>query len=96
MLVFDAIAISLSRYAREVSILVLVDVGLRPRSSQGPPPPTTSFNPCFSGCWSSTQAFVSFQAHSKYVSILVLVDVGLRLFEWKYYGPYSQQFQSLF
>ena len=38
----------------EVSILVLVDVGLRLSRTTAILETHDSFNPCFSGCWSST------------------------------------------
>ena len=41
----------------KVSILVLVDVGLRQVESAGLGINETCFNPCFSGCWSSTHIF---------------------------------------
>ena len=37
-----------------------------------------SFNPCFSGCWSSTYEIIESSYGIIEVSILVLVDVGLR------------------
>ena len=37
-----------------------------------------SFNPCFSGCWSSTTYTIDVYGQVFEVSILVLVDVGLR------------------
>ena len=39
---------------QRVSILVLVDVALRPSAQVAYPLLRTSFNPCFSGCCSST------------------------------------------
>ena len=86
-----------SRVWREyiVSILVLVDVGLRlgyrwyadDDSGNG-------FNPCFSGCWSSTQGVRVFHTPLS-VSILVLVDVGLRHYPHEC-GSMNETFQSLF
>ena len=67
------------RWLFTVSILVLVDVGLRPALMRTVTGRTLSFNPCFSGCWSSTRHTVFVTASGRNVSILVLVDVGLRL-----------------
>ena len=39
----------------------------------------TSFNPCFSGCWSAIGIHNVNETQWQIVSILVLVDVGLRL-----------------
>ena len=61
-----------------VSILVLVDVGLRQPRLFLPAKDLSGFNPCFSGCWSSTQVEKYCVAQTMVVSILVLVDVGLR------------------
>ena len=47
--------------AIDVSILVLVDVGLRPIDDPERDPELPSFNPCFSGCWSSTQGYTTTQ-----------------------------------
>ena len=60
-----------------VSILVLVDVGLRQAVNMTADVYLWGFNPCFSGCWSAThkRGLISYQGA---VSILVLVDVGLR------------------
>ena len=63
-----------------VSILVLVDVGLRPDPMSNVAIILLCFNPCFSGCWSATTVVLRVQALWMLVSILVLVDVGLRLF----------------
>ena len=78
-----------------VSILVLVDVGLRLVHV----PPVVliiqSFNPCFSGCWSATISQTMSSDHYYAVSILVLVDVGLRPLI-KQYNVFDKMFQSLF
>ena len=44
------------------------------------------FNPCFSGCWSSTCIVSWCMCTDKVVSILVLVDVGLRLYFIYFYN----------
>ena len=67
------------RFSKCVSILVLVDVGLRPSSFSTDDDIALSFNPCFSGCWSSTGNPQVCWYQALAVSILVLVDVGLRL-----------------
>ena len=54
-----------------------MDVGLRPSHGDAYTTGDMSFNPCFSGCWSSTYPLAS-PAATFIVSILVLVDVGLR------------------
>ena len=61
-----------------VSILVLVDVGLRLFIAIVYMIARASFNPCFSGCWSSTLCGRKPFNNEVFVSILVLVDVGLR------------------
>ena len=66
-------------YAQYVSILVLVDVGLRVLCSHIVRHRPLCFNPCFSGCWSSSCWYCISICHHKLVSILVLVDVGLRV-----------------
>jgi len=42
-----------------VSILVLLDLPLEPRSASSSKTPTSSFNPCFSGSASRTRRWVS-------------------------------------
>ena len=56
-----------------------MDVGLRHHFSKFTNSTLSGFNPCFSGCWSSTHFPTSLNAIGVKVSILVLVDVGLRL-----------------
>ena len=66
-----------------VSILVLVDVGLRLSSIVDiQKKKYQCFNPCFSGCWSATKIMTP-SIPKFWVSILVLVDVGLRLYTKK-------------
>ena len=43
-----------------VSILVFLELALRPRSTQSPPPSSPRFNPCFPGTRSSTIAILMF------------------------------------
>ena len=54
MLVFDYLIIAVMATMVIVSILVLVDVGLRQIIVIFLLLNKVSFNPCFSGCWSST------------------------------------------
>ena len=78
MLVFDFNTHFHYPKIHKVSILVLVDVGLRQAETCCKSSRCKSFNPCFSGCWSSTLCDNP-DPNPLDVSILVLVDVGLRL-----------------
>ena len=77
MLVFDKATAQVNPQPEQVSILVLVDVGLRRDINIPYVSEFSGFNPCFSGCWSSTTIHYCKTQHTS-VSILVLVDVGLR------------------
>ena len=79
-----------------VSILVLVDVGLRVRYINGTDVDQHCFNPCFSGCWSSSLSCPPFTGQLTGVSILVLVDVGLRVDRTTDSQEAIREFQSLF
>ena len=72
-----------------VSILVLVDVGLRLSILDASDAPRMSFNPCFSGCWSATMLLDAGRQANRKVSILVLVDVGLRQCHLSAYFPHD-------
>ena len=53
-----------------VSILVLVDVGLRPDTETDAELYKAGFNPCFSGCWSATSMTrVGIQTSTKFQSL---------------------------
>ena len=60
-----------------VSILVLMDVGLRSLQSLSILYTAYSFNPCFNGCRSAIRKYCR-HLRTMDVSILVLMDVGLR------------------
>ena len=68
-----------------VSILVLVDVGLRLEGCETFIGSLLCFNPCFSGCWSATGWRTLVYLQPSWVSILVLVDVGLRQYKRWYH-----------
>ena len=78
MLVCDVFGVVFTSVSHCVSILVLVDVGLRHELATSVLVNAWSFNPCFSGCWSATFQRPVIMTHRPEVSILVLVDVGLR------------------
>ena len=79
-----------------VSILVLVDVFLQLIYIDGVASDTGGFNPCFSGCLSSTVDFGRIQGSRLNVSILVLVDVFLQQSWSGKVGVGLTVFQSLF
>ena len=96
MLVFDCEKVTIECDLSGVSILVLVDVGLRRNQEQTTAYIYISFNPCFSGCWSSTSGVIESYCSPINVSILVLVDVGLRQSRSCAEGVLASEFQSLF
>ena len=63
---------------KSVSILVLMDVGLRLIAHKQAAQTNISFNPCFNGCRSAIGLIDGIKVRSDEVSILVLMDVGLR------------------
>ena len=78
-----------------VSILVLMEVGLRALTFKLNSFISFCFNPCFNGSWS--ESLFQPQLHPyKPVSILVLMEVGLR--EWEVINDLIKDvsFQSLF
>ena len=78
MYLFKAVSASIAALAQGVSILVLMDVPLQgPQGAVGLYT-AGSFNPCFNGCTSSSNASLNLLFMPYNVSILVLMDVPLQ------------------